>query len=478
MWWFGAPLVHDGVSSTGAAFAYLGTATGLEVTPVWTATGEPFSLFGASVAGAGDVNGDGFDDVLVGASQFSTTGLYEGRAALFLGSATGLDGSPAWNADGYQSYENFGSSVAGAGDVNGDGYDDVVVGARYYDGGQGFGEGRAVLYLGSASGLSPTEAWMAESDKANAYFGHSVASAGDINADGYGDVLVGAHGFDNDQNSNDGRAYVYLGGPAGLSETPSWTAELGDGGQGMFGYAVASAGDVNGDGFGDVAVGAPDNSSCFYICRVSVYQGSASGLSTLAALTISKSYTSDGFGNSVSPAGDVNGDGFGDLVVGATGSGSTGANAFVYLGASTGLATSPAWTVQSTQTSAAGAISVASAGDVTGDGYGDVIVGMAGEDTNWNGWNYSSSDSGRAYLYLGSADFCYEDLDGDAYGSTVQIPATSTYCTNPGESAFDTDCDDSDAANNPGSMYEIPGDSIDQYCDGVDSCYRDSDHDG
>ncbi|HSN75674.1 MAG TPA: integrin alpha, partial [Anaerolineae bacterium] len=113
----------------------------------------------------------------------------------------------------------FGGSVGTAGDVNGDGYADVIVGATYFDNGQ-TDEGRAFVYHGGAAGLSVAPAWTAESDQADAYFGGSVGTAGDVNGDGYADVVVGATYFDNGQ-TDEGRAFVYYGnGGAGLTVRP------------------------------------------------------------------------------------------------------------------------------------------------------------------------------------------------------------------------------------------------------------------
>ena len=105
--------------------------------------------------------------------------------------------------------------MATAGDVNGDGYADVIVGAFGYDNGQA-DEGRAFVYHGSAGGLSGSAAWTAESDQAGAWFGSSVATAGDVNGDGYADVIVGAPYYDNGQ-TDEGRAFVYHGSAGGLS---------------------------------------------------------------------------------------------------------------------------------------------------------------------------------------------------------------------------------------------------------------------
>ena len=137
---------------------------GLSETPDWTAESDQESAyFGYSVGTAGDVNGDGFADVIVGASSYDNGQFREGRALVYHGSASGLSSIPDWTAEGDQDYAEFGKSVGTAGDVNGDGYADVIIGASEYDNGQA-GEGRAYVYHGSASGLSTSADWTAESD--------------------------------------------------------------------------------------------------------------------------------------------------------------------------------------------------------------------------------------------------------------------------------------------------------------------------
>jgi MYXO-CTERM domain-containing protein len=364
---------------------------------VWTAESDQATAsFGTSVASAGDVNADGYGDVIVGAPSFDNGQTDEGRAFVYFGSASGLSTTAVWTAESDQATASFGTSVASAGDVNADGYGDVIVGAPSFDNGQ-TDEGRAFVYFGSASGLSTAAAWTDESEQAGAQFSISVASAGDVNGDGYGDVIVGAWFFDNGQLS-EGRAFVYLGSPSGLSTASAWTAESDQEGA-YFGTSVASAGDVNGDGYGDVIIGAygftngqPDEGRAF------VYLGSASGLSTAVAWTAESDQRNAQFGSSAASAGDVNGDGYGDVIVGAPlfDNGQTfEGRASVYFGSASGLSTTAAWTAESDQANAQYGISVASAGDVNGDGYADVIVGAKYHD---NG----QTNEGRLFAYLGN----------------------------------------------------------------------------
>jgi hypothetical protein len=191
--------------------------------------------------------------VIVGARFFDNGETDEGRVFVYHGSATGLSTSANWTAESNQAFANFGFSVSSAGDVNGDGFSDVIVGARLFDNGE-TDEGRAFVYHGSATGLSTSANWTAESNQGNAQFGYSVSWAGDVNGDGFSDVIVGAPLFDSPE-ANEGRAFVYHGSATGLSTTPNWTAESNQA-FAQFGNSVASAGDVNGDGFSDVIVGA------------------------------------------------------------------------------------------------------------------------------------------------------------------------------------------------------------------------------
>jgi len=202
--------------------------------------------FGFSVSVAGDVNGDGYSDVIVGAPYYGT----DGRAFVFHGSATGLSSTPDWFKDGEDVgvlASNFGYSVASAGEVNDDSISDVIIGAPGYDNGRG----KAYVFHGSGTGLSATADWTAVGGEINDNFGNSVSCAGDVNGDGYSDVIVGAYDY------NNGRAYVFHGSSSsGLSTSPDSTVYT-EGTNADLGYSVSTAGDVNGDGYSDVIIGAP-----------------------------------------------------------------------------------------------------------------------------------------------------------------------------------------------------------------------------
>jgi len=357
---------YRNASNTGKVYVYLGGASGLSTSASWTAAGETTSdYFGRAVATAGDVNGDGYSDVVVGA-HLNSSGT--GKAHVFLGGASGLSTSASWTAAGETTITSFGYSVATAGDVNGDGYSDVVIGAYLTT----TSTGKAYLYLGGASGLAASASWTAVGETTNNSFGLSVATAGDVNGDGYSDVVVGAHG----NTSNTGKTYLYLGGSSGLATSASWTA-VGEATGDDFGRSVATAGDVNGDGFSDVVVGAYSNTT-FLTGKAYLYLGGSSGLATSASWTAVGEAAYDRFGISVATAGDVNGDGYSDVVVGAYGNESLGywtGKAYLYLGGSSGLSTNATWTGVGEATEDRFGYSVATAGDVNGDGYSDAVPG-------------------------------------------------------------------------------------------------------
>ncbi len=400
----GAPMFDNGHVNEGAVFVFHGSATGLSPTHDWTAeSNQANAQFGSSVATAGDVNDDGYADVIVGAHSYDNPESNEGSAFIYHGFATGLSATPNRTLDSPsdQAEGSFGYSVATAGDVNNDGYADVIVGARSYDNPES-NEGSAFIYHGSATGLSatPNRTLDSPSDQAEGSFGYSVATAGDVNNDGYADVIVGAPNLDNPE-ANEGTVFIFHGSNTGIGSTPNRTLDSPSDQAGCaFGYSVASAGDVNGDGYADVVVGAPtcDNGESDEGV-IFIYHGSNTGLGTTPNLAIDSDQASALFGWSVATAGDINGDGHADVIVGAPNF-NHGQNlegmAFLFHGSATGLTATPGWTFESDQAGAWLGYSVSSAGDINHDGAIDVIVGAA---TYSNG----QAEEGRAFVFYGSA---------------------------------------------------------------------------
>ncbi len=433
----GAHYYDGGQTNEGRVYVYHGSASGLATSPNWTGqSNQADAHYGTSVACAGDVNGDGYSDVIIGIPEFDNNETDEGRAYVYHGSASGLSTLPTWSAEPNVSNASFGRSVATAGDINGDGYADVIVGAPLYTNGQG-DEGAAFVYHGSASGLSTAPMWTNEANQNNAYFGFSVSTAGDVNGDGYADVIVGAPFYTNGQDY-EGAAFVYHGSASGLSTTPMWTNESNQN-NAYFGFSVSTAGDVNGDGYADVIVGAHyyDNGETDE-GRAFVYHGSAAGLSTTPNWTDESNQPSAYYGVSVSTAGDVNGDGYSDVIVGAyfydNGESNEG-RAFVYHGSAAGLSTTPNWTGESNQPLALFGQSVAVAGDVSRDGYSDVIIGAPsydnGEENEGRVYVFHGSPTGlstspnwinesnQTYAYFGRSVSTAGDVNGDGYSDVI-----------------------------------------------------------
>ncbi len=318
----GAPLT----GTSGRAYCWYGGPSGPSAGAAnWDVSfGTAGAYFGFSVAGAGDVNNDGFADVVVGAPYDETDESNEGRAYLFLGSATGLSTTPSWVVEGNQVDANLGSSVAGAGDVNGDRYSDVVVGEPGCSPSSGVffwpGSGRMLVYHGAAGGLGAAAATSIDGFFSLYQFGSSVASAGDVDGDGYSDILVAAYLADRTV-SDEGEVYVYRGSPVGILTSAWWTYHYGQA-YANLGTAIASAGDVNGDGFSDVIVGAnfADKNGLHDNGEALVFAGPLTGSrGTTPIWSFAGQSSLENFGNSVGSAGDINGDGFSDIIVGSPG---------------------------------------------------------------------------------------------------------------------------------------------------------------
>lgn len=454
-------------SSTGRAYVYHGASAGVSTTATTTLTGGVAGeLYGYSVAGAGDVNNDTYDDIVVGSYGYTSS---KGRAYVYHGSSTGIGSTAITTITGATANDQLGFSVASAGDVNADNYADIIVGAPGYSS----STGRAYVFHGATGGVSTTATSTLTGAASSNFFGYSVASAGNVNGDLYNDVIVGAYG----NTTNTGRAYVYLGASSGVSTTAGSTF-AGSGTNQYFGYSVGSAGDVSGDGYDDVVIGAYGVTTS--TGRVYLYSGSSVGLSSFASTTIDGATAGDAFGTAVAPAGDVNHDGYGDLIVGAPGYSSSTGRAYVYHGSSLGLSTTAAATLTGGAGSNYLGNSVASAGDVNGDGFDDVIVGAYGyssstgaayvyrgypEDTDGDGHTVDvDCDDGDASV--GIATSWYADGDGDGYGS--DSASATVACDAPaGSVASHTDCADAVSAINPAATEVCDAANTDEDCDGA-----------
>jgi hypothetical protein len=354
---------------------YYGSTTSLAAPTVLRGS-QPGEKFGTSVASAGDINGDGYADVLVGAPMYADTGgLTYGAAYLFLGGAGGLSATPEWTAEGSEGSSQYGLAVSSAGDVNGDGFSDLLVGSP----GAGGGTGSVSLYVGSAGGVT-----LATVLDGSGQFGRAVASAGDVNGDGYSDIIVGAP-FDANQA---GTVTVFLGNTSPRDGLERFSHLSGADNSKKFGESVASAGDYNGDGYSDVIVGAPaesgDNGAVY------LYVG---GESSLSFADSKKGWDDGRLGADVAAAGDVNGDGLGDLLIGMPAD--DWGRAAVYFGNGDGLLSHDWWRDAIGGEDLLGA-AVSAAGDINGDGFGDLLIGMPGTDDG-------EIDEGRAVLILGAS---------------------------------------------------------------------------
>jgi hypothetical protein len=284
-----AGLVH--LVDAGLAQLFLGSSTGPSAEPSWTYRGQnQGGLFGWAVGTAGDVNGDAFDDVLIGAYlEDSDARTDNGRAYLFLGRETGLSSAPETVLEGNEDRAWFGSSIAAAGDVNKDGFEDVVIGAP----GRAGETGGVYLYLGSIDGLGENPLFIG-AQTGQTWFGWEVAGAGDVNDDGFSDILVRTLVQSGDD--KEGRVLLFLGASQGLANV---VVEFGDGKEvgtefGDPAGSIAGLGDVNGDGYDDVAIGAwlrTDEQGAVF-----VYQGAKRAMQalTIAAADFSHVFVEDG----------------------------------------------------------------------------------------------------------------------------------------------------------------------------------------
>jgi hypothetical protein len=369
---------------------------------------------GISASGAGDVNGDGIDDLIVGAPGVDPNGRSNaGASYVVFGSDQGFPPiiDLATDADvtiqGAAANDVSGYSVSGAGDVNGDGIDDLIVGAPRADpNGRSYAGASYVVFgaadlAGTIDLADPASGADLIIQGAVAYdrSGSSVSEAGDINGDGIGDLIIGAYQADPNGRNYAGASYVVFGSDQGLPPTIDLATEADVTIQGAAaddgsGTSVSGAGDVNGDGIDDLIVGAPgadpngrDGAGGSYVVFGAADLAGTIDLADPAAGAdlIIQGAAYDFSGKSVSGAGDVNGDGIDDLLIGAdqadpNGRRDAGAS-YVVFGSDQGfppildLATDANVTIQGAAVYDRSGFSVSGAGDVNGDGLDDLIIG-------------------------------------------------------------------------------------------------------
>lgn len=320
---------------------------------------------GRSVGGAGDVNGDGFDDLIIGntAGRPGTVNEYRGESYVVFGKSKGfsaamnlssLNGSNGFQINGIDKGDNSGISVSSAGDVNGDGFDDLIIGAVHGDAGGNY-SGESYVVFGRSgsfpskfdlSSLNGNNGFRLDGAEENDYSGSCVRSAGDMNGDGFDDLIIGV-GVVREGATDSGESYVVFGKSSGFESALSLSTLDGSNGFRLngidaydrCGFSVSGAGDVNGDGFDDLIIGAPDATLMAYDRGVKIFvtyrcgesyivYGKPNGyvpvlnLSTLDGFNgfrLDGAENSQRLGWSVSGGGDVNGDGFDDLIILAVG---------------------------------------------------------------------------------------------------------------------------------------------------------------
>jgi hypothetical protein len=256
------------------------------------------------VSGAGDVNNDSYSDVIIGNARYNA---YQGMASIYYGGDP-MDDVEDVVLSGENTDDYFGWSVRSAGDVNDDGFDDVIVGAYSY----GFYIGRAYVYLGGDPMDNSPDVILTGEGVAN-YFAFSVSSAGDVNYDGYDDVIVGAY----NAGGGWGRAYIYHGGdPMDNTADVVFDAPTNSG---MFGYTVSSLGKADNDNYDDVVVAAPMNPAPDPTEKVFVYLGGDPMATTPAEVIRGEEGENYHFGYSLDGAGDLDNNGYDDLIIGSYG---------------------------------------------------------------------------------------------------------------------------------------------------------------
>ena len=398
---------------------------------------------GASLSSAGDMNNDGYDDIIIGAYGATRDGKYRvGETYVVFGKENGysasldlssLNGTNGFKIEGIGDVDYSSQSVSNAGDINGDGFDDIIIGA-YLGDADATDAGESYVVFGKASGysasfdlssLNGSNGFRIDGIDAGDESGFFVSSAGDMNNDGYDDLIIGAPQADPNSNSNAGESYVVFGKANGYSASFDLSSLNGSNGFKLNGIdtgdksgsQVSSIGDVNGDGYDDIIIGAysADNKNG----ESYVVFGKANGYATsfnLSSLNGTNGFKLTGISDgdnwsahSINNAGDINGDGYNDIIMGSyldDASKQNNGQTYVIFGKGNGwlasmsvssLNGSNGFVIDGMDAGDNSGYLVSSAGDFNGDGFDDIIMGA------WNADPDGRTDAGESYIIFGKA---------------------------------------------------------------------------
>ena len=403
---------------SGKIYLFFGKSSGWKINTSLNAANVSFigehayDVAGSSISGVGDVNGDGFDDFLIGAPGNSDNGKGAGKTYLFFGKATGWKSNTMLSeADviflGEKSNDCSGWSIASAGDVNADGYNDFLIGANGNCQGQGSNNGTTYLVLGKSTGwnknnnlINADASFIGEEPLDRA--GISVTGTGDVNKDGYDDFLIGAD-MNSQSGYHSGKSYLIFGKRNGWSRNISLhqinVSFLGSNVNDQSGDRLAGGGDVNRDGYADILIGAwtkTNYTGCVYL----IFGKSKGWAKDVNLSTADSSFCGENilnaFGQSFSNNGDINGDGYDDIIIGAFMNSSNMGQSYLFFGKSNN------WTknmnLSQADTTFIGehandysGVSVSNSGDYNGDGHEDILIGA-----DWN--SDTGYKAGKTYL--------------------------------------------------------------------------------